>query len=254
MADARIIVQPSVLVVETGDERREVPVYSEEGFDILSDLWLRSGWQQRVSFRVTWMGIPIIQLPEDILAMQQVIFSVKPDVIVETGTAHGGTAVFYASMLDLQGKGRVISIDIEHREQTRLAIEAHPMGTRITLVEGNSVAPEVVAGIRGMIQPGERVLVALDSNHSRAHVKQELDAYSPLVAPDSYLVAFDGVMKILADAPDGRPEWATDNPLSAIQEFLAEHPEFEVDPQASFRVTHCPQGFLRRRAPASDPT
>jgi cephalosporin hydroxylase len=251
MAAVRVVVRPNALILETEAGRREVSIYSEEAFALLCDLWLRSGWQQRVSYRFTWMGVPVIQLPEDLLAMQTVIHRVRPDVIVETGTAHGGSAIFYASMLELLGGGRVVSVDVEIREPNRRVIEAHPLGRRIALIQGSSTVPEVVAQVRAAIHAGERVLVALDSSHRRAHVRQELDAYAPLVTPDSYLVVFDGVMEVLADAPGGRPEWASDNPAVAIREFLADHPEFEVDAAAvPYPVTHCPGGFLRRRGPA----
>jgi cephalosporin hydroxylase len=243
-----VIVRPSTLLLEVEGERREISIYSEEAFAVLCDLWLRSGWQQRVSYRFTWLGVPVIQLPEDLLTMQAVIHRVRPDVIVETGTAHGGSAVFYASILELLGNGRVLSVDVEIRPHNRRAIDAHALAHRIRLIEGSSVAPETVARVREAIRSGERVLVALDSNHTRVHVAQELEHYAPLVTPGSYLVVFDGVMKDLADAPSGRPEWATDNPLAALEPFLAAHPEFERDPEIiPYPVTHCPGGFLRRR-------
>lgn len=238
----------SVLTVETADGPRQVDIYSPEGFEVLSELWVRSGWQHRLSYRVTWMGIPIIQLPEDLLMMHEVIYKVRPDVVIETGTAHGGTAVFYASMLELLGRGRVISIDIEIRQYNRLAIQAHPLARRITLLEGSSVADEIVAQVRRMIRPDETVLVMLDSNHSAAHVRAEMEAYAPLVTPGSYLVVFDGIMPAVADAPGGKPEWASDNPTEAVKAFLASHREFEVDPYPNrLLVTYCPGGFLRRR-------
>jgi cephalosporin hydroxylase len=252
-----VVVRPSSLVVDSDGERREISIYSEEAFAILCNLWLRSGWQQRVSYRFTWMGVPVIQLPEDLLTMQAVIHRVRPDVIVETGTAHGGSAIFYASILELLGGGgRVVSVDVEIRPHNRRAIDAHALGRRVRLIEGSSIAPETVARVREAIRPGERVLVALDSNHTRAHVEQELEHYAPLVTAGSYLVVFDGVMKDLADAPSGRPEWATDNPLTAVEAFLAEHPEFERDAEIiPYPVTHCPGGFLRRRPsePAEPP-
>jgi cephalosporin hydroxylase len=237
------------VILQMAGRRIETDIYSEEGFKALAELWTRSAWQRRISYGLTWMGIPIIQLPEDILMMHELIYKVKPDVIVETGTAHGGTAVFYASMMELLGKGRVISIDIEIRESNRLAIQAHPMRSRITLVEGSSVHDSTVSRIREMIGPDEKVLVALDSNHSCDHVRGELEKYAPLVTPGSYIVVFDGVMKILADAPDAKPGWVTDNPAAAIRDFLAEHPDFEVDPHYNrLVVTYCPSGFLQRKS------
>lgn len=247
-------VRASSLVLETGGERREISIYSEEAFALLCDLWLRSGWQQRISYRLTWLGMPVIQLPEDLMTMQTVIHRVRPDVIVETGTAHGGSAIFYASMLELLGGGRVVSVDVEIRPHNRRAIEAHPLCGRVTLIEGSSTAPATASQVRDAIRPGERVLVALDSNHTQAHVAQELEHYAPLVTPGSYLVVFDGVMRVLADAPNGKPDWATDNPLTAVDAFLARHPEFERDADIiPYPVTHCPGGFLRRRSAGSPP-
>jgi cephalosporin hydroxylase len=247
-----ITVRPSSLVLDANGARREISIYSEEAFRVLCDLWLRSGWQQRVSYRLTWMGVPVIQLPEDLMTMQAVIHRVRPDVIVETGTAHGGSAIFYASMLELLGGGRVVSVDVEIRPHNRRAIESHPLGNRVLLIEGSSIAAATARQVRDAIRSGARVLVALDSNHSRAHVAQELEHYAPLVTPGSYLIVFDGVMKDLADAPSGRAEWATDNPLAAMDEFLADHPEFERDSEiVPYPVTHCPGGFLRRRTNGS---
>lgn len=239
--DRRVILQMAGRQIETD-------IYSEDGFNALAELWTRSAWQRRISYRLTWMGIPIIQLPEDILMMHELICKVKPDVIVETGTAHGGTAIFYASMLELLGKGHVISVDIEIRKNNRLAIQAHPMSSRITLLEGSSTDEIVVAKVREMIRTGDRVLVALDSNHSFDHVRLELEKYAPLVTPGSYIVVFDGVMRILADAPSGKWEWASDNPSLAAEDFLGRHPEFEIDPYYNrMAATYCPGGFLRRK-------
>jgi cephalosporin hydroxylase len=236
------------IVLRSAGKEAEIDIYSEEGFNALAELWMRSAWQKRISYGTTWMGIPVIQLPEDVMMMHELICKVKPDVIVETGTAHGGTAVFYASMLELLGKGRVISVDIEIRKSNRLAIQAHPMSGRIILVEGSSVDDSTVSRVQEMIKPGEKVLVALDSNHSCDHVRLELEKYAPFVTPGSYIVVFDGVMRMLADAPDGKPDWVTNNPAFATQEFLGTHPEFEVDLCYNrLTVTYCPGGFLKRK-------
>lgn len=235
--------------IQTPNGTEEVEIYSEEGFRLLSNLWTRCGWQRKLSYEVTWLGIPIIQLPEDVVMMQELIYKVRPDVIVETGTAHGGTAVFYASMLELLGKGHVISIDIEIRKYNRLAIQAHPMSKRITLIEGPCTDDDILSRVRQLIRPRDAVLVALDSNHTYVHVSEELEKYSQLVTPGSYIVVFDGVMEMLTDAPSGSPSWATDSPAAAIRDFVAEHEEFEVDPYCNrLGVTYCPDGFLRRKA------
>ena len=226
----------------------EVDIYSEEGFAILSNLWTRSGWQRKMSYELTWFGIPIIQLPEDILMMHELIHKTRPDVIVETGTAHGGTAIFYASMLELLGRGEVISIDVEIRKYNRLAIQSHPMSKRITLIEGSSTADDTIEQVSQLVQPHSSVLVALDSNHTYAHVREELEKYAAFVTPGNYLVVFDGVMEMLTDAPNGSPEWVQDSAGVAVRDFLAEHPEFEVDPYYNrLEVTYCPAGFLKKR-------
>jgi cephalosporin hydroxylase len=237
-----------VFRVKTPVGERQLDAYSEEGFQALSELWTRSGWQRRVSYEVTWLGIPIIQLPEDIVMMQELLWKVRPTVVVESGVAHGGALVLYASILQLLGRGNVIGVDVEIRKYNRLAIESHPLSHRIHLIEGDSVAQSTVDEVKERITPDDRVLVVLDSNHTREHVSAELELYSQLVTPDSYLVVFDGVMAMLTDAPDGSPKWREDNPIEAVSDFLAEHRDFEVDLSYNrLRVTYCPGGFLRRR-------
>src|ERR1700674_4398662 len=139
-----------------------VPLYSDRAFRVISDLWLKIGWNQKYSYSFTWLGVPIIQLPEDLVRYQEVVSTLKPDVIVETGIAHGGSAILSASLLKLIGKGRVIAVDIEIRPQNRERIEKHPLGPMITLIEGSSIAPDVLRVINAAIKPGERVLVVLD--------------------------------------------------------------------------------------------
>jgi cephalosporin hydroxylase len=163
-----------VVRVTTPEGERDVDIYTREGFEVLSRLWTRSNWENRLSYEVSWLGIPIIQLPEDMVVMQELLWKVRPDVIVESGVAHGGALVLYASILELLGRGRVIGVDIEIRKYNRLAIEAHPLSHRIHLIEGDSLADETVEAVRSMIRPGERVMVALDSAHSRDHVLGEL--------------------------------------------------------------------------------
>ena len=238
-----------IITLRAAGKKFEVDLYSDQAFRALSQLWIRSGWQRKISYEITWLGIPIIQLPEDIMMMQELIWKVRPDVIVETGTAHGGTAVLYASMLELLEKGRVISVDIEIRRQNQLAIQSHPMSKRITLIEGSSTDEAVVSKIRKMICAEDKVLVTLDSNHTYVHVSQELKQYAPLVTPGSYIVVFDSVMEILIDAPSGKPEWATDSPAAAIRDFLLGHPEFEADSYYNrLTATYCPRGFLKRKS------
>jgi cephalosporin hydroxylase len=237
----------SNIKVNTDEGARELDIYSPEGFKVLANLFTRSGWQQKISYEPTWLGIPIIQTPEDIVMMQELIWKVRPDVIVECGVAHGGAVVLYASILEMLGKGHVIGVDVEIRKYNRLALQSHPLSRRFTLVEGSSVEQATVDEVGRHIQPDDTVLVTLDSNHTAAHVAQELRLYAPLVTPQSYVVVFDGVMQVLTDAPGGSPAWAKDNPWHAVEGFIEENDEFEVDPYYNrLKVTHCPGGFLKR--------
>jgi cephalosporin hydroxylase len=244
-----------VLTQHTEDGPRELSLYSREGFELLSRLWVKSGWAQKYSYTFTWLGRPIIQLPEDMIRSQEVIYRVRPDVIVETGVAHGGSLIYYASLCKLLGRGRVIGVDIEIRPHNRRAIEAHEFAPLITLIEGSSTAPDIVEQVRAQIRPGDTVLVFLDSNHTRQHVRDELECYHGLVTPGSYIVATDGIMRDLHDVPGGKPEWITDNPAQAAQEFVKRHAEFVLEqPEWPFNqsalganVTHWPDAWLRRR-------
>ncbi|HUY13367.1 MAG TPA: CmcI family methyltransferase [Terriglobia bacterium] len=236
-----------VLIHEDGASR-VLPLYSEEAFREISRLWVNIGWALKYSYGFTWLGRPIIQLPEDMLRIQEVIYRIKPDVILETGVAHGGSLIFYASLCKAMEKGRVIGVDIEIRPHNRKALEEHILGKRITLIEGSSIAPETAQQVRGLIAPGEKAMVILDSNHSKDHVRKELDLYGPLVSPGGYIVAADGIMEDLADVPGGRPEWVADNPRAAIREFLACHPEFEVNSEPTrLGITYWPDAYLRRK-------
>lgn len=229
-------------------------LYSREAFEFLSRLWVKVGWDQKYIYTFSWMGRPIIQLPDDLLRIQEVVYSVEPDVIIETGIAHGGSLIFYASLLKAMGKGRVIGIDIEIRPHNRRAIEAHQLFDLVTLVEGSSVDAGVVAQVKNMVRPGEIVLVLLDSNHSYSHVLAELEAYHSLVTPGSYIVATDGIMQDVSDTPRGRPEWIRDNPTAAALEFARLHSEFVIEqPKWKFNeseltenVTHWPGAWLKR--------
>jgi len=227
---------------------------SPEAFRLISKAWLRSGWDSKYVYGFSWMGRPIIQLPEDMFRIQELIYRVAPDVLIETGIAHGGSLIFYASIFKAMNKGRVIGVDIEIRPHNRLAVEAHKMADRISMIEGSSVDENVLAQVRRHIGLGERALVVLDSNHTRDHVLQELRAYSKFVAVDSYILACDGIMQDLVGAPRSSPTWATDNPQFAVQDFLAECDDFVLEePEFPFnegqireRVTYWPNAILRR--------
>lgn len=246
--------QAQTLTIQDTGQPETLPLYSKQAFEILSQHWVRVGWNQKYPYTFSWMGRPVIQLPEDMLRMQEVIFSIQPDVIIETGVAHGGSLIFYSSLCKAMEQGRVIGIDIEIRPHNRQAIEAHPLNDRITLIEGSSTAPDIVAQVKALVQPGEKVLVILDSNHTYAHVLAELEAYADVVTPGSYIVATDGIMQDLADVPRGSPSWATDNPTCAARDFAAQHPEFKIEqPRWPFNeseldqnITHWPGAWLRR--------
>jgi cephalosporin hydroxylase len=242
------------LVYDADGTPRELNIGSPEAFSTISKLWLRSGWDTKYVYGFSWMGRPVIQLPEDLVRVQEVIYQVKPDVLIETGIAHGGSLMFYASLFKAIGKGRVIGVDIDVRPHNRRAIEAHETYDLVTIIEGSSIARETVEQVRTHVREGETGLVILDSNHSRQHVLQELRCYSQFVGVDSYMVACDGVMQEVAGAPRTKPEWATDNPQSAVKDFLAERDDFVLEePEVPFnegqimhRVTYWPNGFLRR--------
>lgn len=215
----------------------------------LSNIWIREVTRHKYSYNFTWLGRPIIQLPQDILAMQEIIWQVKPDLIIETGIAHGGSLVFYASMLELLGtNGQVLGIDIDIRPHNRAAIEAHPMFKRITLLEGSSVAENMAEQVRRFAQDKQAILVVLDSNHTHAHVLEELRLYSPLVTAGSYLVVFDTVIEDMPDDffPD-RPWGRGNNPKTAVREFLKVNDRFAVDEEvaAKLLITVASGGYLR---------
>lgn len=230
------------------------PIGSPEAFEAISTAWLRSGWDAKYVYSFTWLGRPIIQLPEDLLRLQEVIFAIKPDVIVETGIAHGGGLIFYASLCKAMAKGRVVGVDIEIRPHNRKAIEEHFLASYVTLIEGSSIAPNIVKQVKDGIAPGERVLVTLDSAHDKAHVLAELEAYAPLVSVGSYIVAMDGIMEYVAGAPRTNPDWTWNNPRQAALAFVAKNPDFEVqEPPFLFnegavrsRITYWPGAFVKR--------
>jgi cephalosporin hydroxylase len=239
---------------ETGGESLDLDLYSKEAFELISQLWLTVGWNQKYTYTFSWMGRPVIQLPEDMIRIQEVIYAVKPDVIIETGVAHGGSLVYYASLFKAMGKGRVIGIDIEIRPHNRKAIEAHDLFSLITLIEGSSTSAGVVNRVKSLVKPEEKVLILLDSCHSKEHVLAELECYHSLVSPGSYIVATDGIMRNLNDVPRGNREWVWDNPAAAAAEFAAEHPEFVLEQPAwpfneselTENLTHWPGAWLRR--------
>ena len=253
----KIIIDTSTkkLSIQEGNKNTEFDLYSDEAFEYLSHQWVKVGWNQKYPYTFSWMGRPVIQLPEDMIRMQEVIYRIKPDVIIETGVAHGGSLIFYASLCKAMGKGRIIGIDIEIRKHNRKAIEAHELFSYITLVEGSSIEKNIVDKVHSLVEQGEKTLVILDSNHSRQHVLEELRAYCDLVSEGSYIVATDGVMKYLDDVPRGQDDWNSNNPVEAVHDFMKENTDFTLEqPEWPFNesnlknnITHWPDAWLKRK-------
>lgn len=251
-----------------GERSARLQSYAQDSaFSALSRDWLQASMQRQYVYNFDWLGRPIIQYPQDMVAMQELVWRVRPDLIIETGIAHGGSLVLSASllaMLDMcdaieagtvldprQSRRKVLGIDIDIRPHNRAAIEAHPMASRIAMVQGSAIAPDVVAQVQAFAKDYRRVMVCLDSMHTHAHVLAELEAYAPLVTPGSYCVVFD---TFVDDMPPGffadRPWDVGDNPKTAVRQWLPSHPEFEIDAEMENRlqVTVAPQGFLLRVA------
>lgn len=204
--------------------------------------------KHKYSYHFSWMGRPIIQLPQDMMAMQEIIWQVKPDLVIECGIAHGGSIIYYASLLELQGHGEVLGIDRDIRPHNREAIESHPMFKRISMIEGSSLDPAVVEQVRAAAV-GKKVILVLDSNHTHEHVLEELRLYASLVSVDSYCVVMDTVVEDMPPEffPD-RPWGPGDNPKTAVWAYLEENSDFEIDYQMQHKllVTVAPDGYLRR--------
>ncbi|MBV7568656.1 cephalosporin hydroxylase family protein [Pseudomonas sp. PDM27] len=210
--------------------------------------WINTTAKHKYTYNFSWMGRPIIQFPQDMLAMQEIIWSLRPDIIVETGIAHGGSLVFYASMLELIGHGEVLGIDIDIRQHNREAIEAHPMSKRIQMIQGSSIDPAIVDQVRQRVE-GKKVLVVLDSNHTHEHVLEELRAYAPMTSVGSYCVVMDTVVEDMPeDAFPNRPWGKGDNPKTAVWAYLKENRDFEIDQaiHSKLLITVAPDGYLRR--------
>ncbi len=203
----------------------------------------------KYTYHFSWMGRPIIQFPQDMIAMQEIIWDVKPDLIIETGIAHGGSLIYYASLLQLLGKGRVLGIDIDIRSHNRKAIEEHPMIERIDMLEGSSTDPVIVEQVREAALGASTILVALDSNHTHEHVLRELEAYAPLVTEGSYCVVFDTVVEHMPEGSYLNRPWSQgNNPKTAVLEFLQGNDDFVIDKsiQHKLLITMSPDGYLKR--------
>jgi cephalosporin hydroxylase len=252
----RIDLERRVVFEQQAGREVEYPFASKEAFRVLSEAWLQCGWDTKYVYSFTWLGRPLIQNPEDLIRIQEVIYRVKPDVLIETGIAHGGSLVFHASLLRAMGRGRVIGVDVEIRPHNRRAIEAHELFDAITLIEGDSVALSTIESVKALVRPGESVLLVLDSKHTRDHVLSELRAYADLVSMNSYVVVEDGIMERLANAPRANRDWSWNNPKAAVIEFVAERSDFVIEEPAFLfnegmitdRVSYWPSAYLRRVA------
>jgi cephalosporin hydroxylase len=244
-----------VLTTEDCGIYRDLPLYSREAFELISREWVRTGWAVNYYFTLSWFGRPILQLPEDLIRLQEVVNALQPDVIVESGIYSGGSLLFHATLCEALGKGRVIGIDKHIAGETREAIAQHRLAHRIEMIEGDSLALATVEKVHSRVRSGETVLVILDSHHSKDHVAGELRAYAPLVTAGSCIIAADGIMRDLTDVPGGDPAWSHDNPAAAALEFAAAHPEFEMrQPRWPFNrsnleknITYWPDAWLWRR-------
>jgi cephalosporin hydroxylase len=230
-----------------------------QGADIVlkdsTSAWLNKANSHKYSYHFEWLGRPIIQYPQDIIAMQELIWSVQPDLIIETGIAHGGSLIFSASMLELNAicggsqNAEVLGLDIDIRAHNREAIEAHPMFKRISMIQGSSIDDEIIKQVKAKALGKEKILVCLDSNHTHDHVLAELEAYAPLTSIDSYCVVFDTIIQDLPnDMFSDRPWGVGNNPKTAVWEYLKTHPEFEIDKsiQHKLLITVAPDGYLKR--------
>ncbi|HQU87930.1 MAG TPA: cephalosporin hydroxylase family protein [Denitromonas sp.] len=233
------------------DCAKEIQAQADDAeFRQLSRAWMDRAQQLRYSYHFEWMGRPIIQYPTDILAMQELMWRIQPDLVIETGIARGGSLIFYASMMQMLGRGEVLGIDIDIRAHNREAIESHPMASRIRMIEGSSLDAAIVAQAAAAAE-GKKVMVVLDSNHTHEHVLGELERYAPLTSPGSYCVVMDTVVEDMPASLFGDRPWAPgDNPKTAVHAWLKTHPEFEIDNamDAKLAVSVAPHGYLRRRA------
>lgn len=239
---------------EQEKQQRIAAIGEDEALKSFADRFIKASVLPKYSYNFSWLGIPIIQYPQDIVAMQEIIWQVKPDLIIETGIAHGGSLIFSASMLELIAnctghQGEVLGLDIDIRAHNRAAIEAHPLFKRITMLEGSSIAPDIIAQVHAKAKDKKCILVCLDSNHTHEHVLAELEAYAPLTSVGSYCVVFDTLIEDMPDNlyPD-RPWGQGNNPKTAVWEYLKTHDEFEIDQSIHNKllITVAPDGYLKR--------
>ena len=210
--------------------------------------WFSNAFTHEYLYHFRWLGLPIIQFPSDVLALQEIIWKLKPDLIIETGIARGGSLIFHASILQLIGKGKIVGVDVDIRPHNRTAIENHPLSKRIKLLEGSSTDQKIVNKIKNMVKNKKTVLVILDSNHTHEHVSEELKLYSSFVKKNSYLIVFDTIIEYLPKQSSANRPWGKgNNPKTAVFEFLKNNKRFKIDYDIPKKlcITSSPDGFLK---------
>lgn len=214
----------------------------------LTRQWFDAAFEHEYSYHFTWMGRPIIQFPQDMVALQEIIWKIKPDLIIEIGIAHGGSIIFSASLLELIGKGEVLAIDVDIRKHNKIDIEKHSLFKRITMIEGSSIEKNIVEKIYKFAKDKKKIILLLDSNHTHKHVLKELELYSPLVTKGSYVIVYDTMIE---DMPKGffknRPWDKGNNPKTAVWEFLQKNNRFKIDKtfEKKLLITSAPDGYLK---------
>lgn len=218
-----------------------------EKLEEIGQQWASVAAENRLSYEIDWLGIPVIQTPEDLVLMQELIFRIQPEVIIETGVAHGGSLIYYASLMELLGKGKVVGVDIEIREHNRKAIEAHPLSKRVELVVGSSISAGTLREVKKRVPAGSSVIVCLDSDHTKPHVLKELQLYQQFIRPGGYIVVFDTVISKLAAPGNSEEKYINNSPREAVDEFLRDNKDFEIDKSYNrLFVSSTPDGYLRR--------
>lgn len=217
---------------------------------------MQASIENKYSYEFSWLGRPIVQYPQDIVMLQELVWRLRPDLVIETGVAHGGSSILIASLLELNAiagyssDAQIVSIELALRDENREAILAHPMSSRIRLIDGSSIEQSVIQRVTELAQGRRSILVILDSNHTHDHVLSELRAYAPLVTPGSYCVVLDTIIEYVEVPSSDRPWGVGNNPATAVREFLSFHSEFEVDQSIDDRlqISVAPGGYLRRIA------
>lgn len=236
---------------ENFEHRNKIKIKSmgkDSSLKKLSQNWFLKGYDYEYSYHFKWLGRPIIQYPQDIIALQEIIWDVKPDIIIETGIARGGSLVFSASMLQLIGKGKVVGIDIDIREYNKKEIKKHPLNKRIKMIVGSSTDEKTIKKVFQFVKSTDKVLVILDSNHTHEHVLKELEEYSKLVTKGSYLIVFDTVIEELPDKLFTKRPWSKKhNPKTAVRLFLSKNKRFKMDSVITDKllITAAPEGYLK---------